>query len=149
MNILHNIAIYLESKPEFKDLDFYYDESELSAKTELPCICFDVGYADDNSELHAIPKGCLTIYRKVGIQFYTRTWERGEMEDEVYTAEETLLQYLDNVLPQNIHENLVNIKYVGTNSLRSLFWHNLKQNEKEKFFANKITINYELEYQVL
>lgn len=147
LEMLFKLSNYLDST-YFPEYDYYYNEEDMNANTDFPAICYHIGYSDDNSELHTITHECLTLYRNVAIAFYTRNLEPGYLEDELYSSEERLLEAIYKLNPKTIDNKLNNIKYVGTDSINTLLYHNLKQNEKEKFFVNRIKINFEFEYDL-
>lgn len=148
LEILENLADYLGKQEEFADLDVYYSQSMMTANTEVPCISFKIKYADDNSEKKTINPSCSSIYRYIDIMLHTRNKNQGELEMELLDFDENIWKTLNEIYPNDLHPNLINIKYVGSLEPSALYFQMFRQNYKEEWFSNVITIRYELEYNI-
>ena len=148
MTILQSIGDYIGPQPEFRGYDIYYSTGQITANTEFPCICISIGYADDNSEKGAIDYNCRDFYRNIGIKYYTKTKEPGEVENELMDFDETLINALSKVYPANLNEHLVNISYVGSQPTQLIYTQPFRQNFKAEVMASIVTVNYELQYLI-
>ena len=88
--ILESIAEYFESDDEnmadYNGLQYYFDIYTINANTELPCICFDVKYGDDNSEQKGVVLStmmdCRSYYREFEFILYTLTKDTDVLIEE-------------------------------------------------------------------
>ena len=77
--ILESIAEYFEADEEnmkdYHDLQYYFDPYTINANNELPLICFDVKYGDDQSEQRntVLNYDCRSYFRNFDIKLYTYT----------------------------------------------------------------------------
>ena len=150
--ILESIGEHLEEQEEFKDfkgLEYYFDPYTITANTELPCICFSVNYGDDNSEQRNVTLNydCRSYYREFEIRLYTYTQDTDILIEELWDFEERVMKCL-NVLRswQDIHPKLQNLKFVGAMPIVSVYKQAFRDDYEDEFFANVITIRYEMEY---
>ena len=126
--ILESIANYLDNDEEFSDyhnLHYYFDMYTINANTELPCICFDVKYGDDQSD----------------------TQDTDILIEELWDFEESILKTLNVQRSwQDLHPKLQNLKFVGAMPITSVYKQAFREDYEDEFFANVITIRYEMEY---
>jgi len=150
--ILENIAEYLDNNPNFTDykgLDYYYDIYTINANTEVPCICFDVKYGDDNAEQkgHQTLGDCKSYYRNFDIKLYTITKDTDILIEELWDFEESVLKCLNIQRSwQDIHSNLLNVKFVGAMPIVSVYKQAFRDDYEDEWVANVITVRYEMEY---
>ena len=150
--ILESIAEYFEENEEFSDyhkLQYYFDPYTINANTELPCICFSVNYGDDNSELRGmvINSDCRSYFRNFDIKLYTYTQDTDILIEELWDFEEAVLKTLNIQRSwQDIHPKLQNLKFVGAMPIISVYKQAFREDYEDEFFANVITVRYELEY---
>ena len=150
--ILENIANYLDNDDNFTDykgLDYYFDIYTINANTELPCICFDVKYGDDNSEIKGkvISIDCRSYYREVEIRLYTITKDTDILIEELWDFEESVLKALNVQRSwQDIHPKLQNLKFVGAMPIISVYKQAFRDDYEDEWVANVIRIKYEMEY---
>ena len=147
-----SIAEYFEENEEFSDyhkLQYYFDPYTINANTELPCICFSVNYGDDNSELRGmvINSDCRSYFRNFDIKLYTYTQDTDVLIEELWDFEESVLKTLNIQRSwQDIHPKLQNLKFVGAMPIISVYKQAFREDYEDEFFANVITVRYELEY---
>ena len=150
--ILESIANYLDSDEEFSDyhnLHYYFDMYTINANTELPCICFDVKYGDDQSEQKGmvINYDCRSYFRNFDIKLYTVTQDTDVLIEELWDFEESILKTLNVQRSwQDLHPKLQNLKFVGAMPITSVYKQAFREDYEDEFFANVITIRYEMEY---
>lgn len=151
--ILESIAEYFEADEEnmkdYHDLQYYYDPYTITANVELPCICFDVKYGDDNSEQRGsvILGECRSYYRNFDIRLYTYTQDTDILIEELWDFEESVLKSLNITRSwQDLHPKLQNLKFVGAMPIISVYKQSFREDYEDEFFANVITIRYEMEY---
>ena len=149
--ILENLAEYMANHPEFKDysdLEFYFHEAEMNGNTEVPSMCFQLVYNDDNREKKTNNRDCREFFRGMKIELHTRTIDHSTLQDELWNFEETLFKVFSNIAFENIHPNLHDVKYVGTNPIAHIYWQPFKDEKEEEWFSNCITVLYELDYTI-
>ncbi len=150
--ILESIANYLDNDEEFSDyhnLHYYFDMYTINANTELPCICFDVKYGDDQSEQKGmvINYDCRSYFRNFDIKLYTVTQDTDVLIEELWDFEESILKTLNVQRSwQDLHPKLQNLKFVGAMPITSVYKQAFREDYEDEFFANVITIRYEMEY---
>ena len=151
--ILESIAEYFEADEEnmkdYKGLQYYFDPYTITANKELPLICFDVKYGDDNSELRGmvINSDCRSYFRNFDIKLYTYTQDTDVLIEELWDFEESVLKTLNIQRSwQDIHPNLQNLKFVGAMPIITVYKQAFREDYEDEFFANVITVRYEMEY---
>lgn len=150
--ILENIADYFENNPQMADyhgLDYYFDIYTINANTEVPCICFDVKYGDDNSEQKGmvINQDCRSYFRNFDIRLYTVTKDTDVLIEELWDFEESVLKTLNVQRSwQDIHPKLQNLKFVGAMPIVSVYKQAFRDDYEDEWVANVITVRYEMEY---
>ena len=151
--ILESIAEYFEEDTanmgDYKGLQYYFDPYTINANTELPLICFDVKYGDDNSEQRGqvILGECRSYYRNFDIKLYTYTQDTDVLIEELWDFEESVLKSLNITRSwQDLHPKLQNLKFVGAMPIVSVYKQAFRDDYEDEFFANVITIRYEMEY---
>ena len=150
--ILESIANYLDNDEEFSDyhnLHYYFDMYTINANTELTCICFDVKYGDDQSEQKGmvINYDCRSYFRNFDIKLYTVTQDTDVLIEELWDFEESILKTLNVQRSwQDLHPKLQNLKFVGAMPITSVYKQAFREDYEDEFFANVITIRYEMEY---
>jgi hypothetical protein len=150
--ILENIAEYFENHPQMADyhgLDYYFDIYTINANTEVPCICFDVKYGDDNSEQKGmvINQDCRSYFRNFDIKLYTVTTDVDVLIEELWDFEESVLKSLNVQRSwQDIHPKLQNLKFVGAMPITSVYKQAFREDYEDEWFANVVTVRYEMEY---
>lgn len=151
--ILESIAEYFEADEEnmkdYKGLQYYFDPYTITANKELPLICFDVKYGDDNSEIRGmvINSDCRSYFRNFDIKLYTYTQDTDVLIEELWDFEESVLKTLNIQRSwQDIHPKLQNLKFVGAMPIISVYKQAFREDYEDEFFANVITVRYELEY---
>ena len=151
--ILESIAEYFEEDTanmgDYKGLQYYFDPYTINANTELPLICFDVKYGDDNSEQRGqvLLGECRSYYRNFDIKLYTYTQDTDVLIEELWDFEESVLKSLNITRSwQDLHPKLQNLKFVGAMPIVSVYKQAFRDDYEDEFFANVITIRYEMEY---
>lgn len=150
--ILENIADYFENNPQMADyhgLDYYFDIYTINANTEVPCICFDVKYGDDNSEQKGmvINQDCRSYFRNFDIRLYTVTKDTDVLIEELWDFEEAVLKTLNVQRSwQDIHPKLQNLKFVGAMPIVSVYKQAFRDDYEDEWVANVVTVRYEMEY---
>lgn len=153
--ILESIAEYFESDDEnmgdYKGLQYYFDPYTINANRDLPLICFDVKYGDDNSEqkgmVFSTMMDCRSYYRNFDIKLYTYTQDTDVLIEELWDFEESVLKSLNVQRSwQDLHPKLQNLKFVGAMPIISVYKQAFREDYEDEFFANVITVRYEMEY---
>lgn len=150
--ILESLAEHFESNANFSDyhdLHYYFDPYTINANTELPCICFDVKYGDDNSEQknRVISMDCRSYFRNFDIKLYTVTKDTDILIGELWDFEESVLKCLNVQRSwQDIHPKLQNLKFVGAMPIVSVYKQAFRDDYEDEWVANVISIRYEMEY---
>jgi len=146
--IVEDINRFLvKSNTYFSDKKFYFDLSQVSANTELPCFCWNSTKTEENQADKGLNPECRSLKKEIQFMALTNTTDTSQLIKELWDFEEkTILAFRDE-FPQNINENLMNIDYTGSSSIDSLFTKTEDKTEG-KFFANLLYCTYNLEYMI-
>ena len=90
--ILVNIRDVIQESEEFKDIDVYFDDSEMNPNISLPAISFKVG----QKEVLNSSASCTEYSRRLEIRLHTETIDKKKLQSELYSYEEQLITVLNN-----------------------------------------------------
>ena len=90
---------------------------------------------------------CRSYYRNFDIKLYTYTQDTDVLIDELWDFEESVLKSLNVQRSwQDLHPKLQNLKFVGAMPIISVYKQAFREDYEDEFFANVITVRYEMEY---
>lgn len=136
----------IQNSETFKDVDVYFDESEMNPNISLPAISFRVGL---KTTLSSKPT-CSRYRRDLEIRLHTKTTDKRQIQSELYDYEEQLVLAINQAKLCHEIGDFYEIKDTGSGKLSVLLFNARKQaNETDKtFFSNLLKINFEVEYEI-
>lgn len=144
--ILIEIRDALQESEEFKDIDVYFDDSELSPNVELPCISFKVGQKEvlESSAL------CKEYSRRIEIRLHTETIDKRALQSELYSYEEQLVSVLQQAELEGKIANDYEIRETGASSINALMFNARKEANQFNmiFFSNLLRIRFVIRYSI-
>ena len=144
--ILVNIRNVLQASEEFKDVDVYFDDSEMNPTVHLPCISFKVG----KKELIPSNIYCTEYNRKLEIRLHTKTIDKRELQEELYKYEEDLSRVLNNARLSNKLLDCYDINETGASPLMNAMFNARKEGNQTDmtFFSNLIKVIFNVRYTI-
>ena len=145
-DILVDLRNIIQESDEFKDIDVYYDDSEMNPNISLPAISFKVG-----KKTVLNPQASCTEYiRRVEIRLHTETIDKRLLQSELYDFEEQLVRILNNAKMTNTIGNFYEIVEVGSNSIGALMFNSRKEANQFNmiFFSNILRIKFDVRYTI-
>ena len=145
-DILVNLRDIIQESDEFKDIDVYYDDSEMNPNVSLPCVSFKVGKKTVlNSNAN-----CSEYIRRVEIRLHTETIDKRLLQSELYDFEEQLISVLNRAKLNGSISNFYEIIEVGSNSIGALMFNSRKEANQFNmiFFSNILRIKFDVRYAI-
>lgn len=144
-NILINLRDVIRESDEFKDLNIYFDESELSPNVSLPIISFQVG----DKEVEESNSYCTTYERELDIKLHTKTLDKRLLQSELYEYEEQMIRVIQSAQISNKFTGFEVIE-TGASSIGALMFHARNEGGQfnETFFSNLLSIHFKIRYEI-
>ena len=79
-DILIDLRDCIQNSDEFKDIDVYFDDSEMNPNVSLPAISFKIG----KSEVVEYCLGEIEVVRHMEIRLHTETLDKRLLQSELY-----------------------------------------------------------------
>ena len=145
-NILVNLRDIIQDSEEFKDIDVYFDDSEMNPNVSLPAISFKV---KKKYVLNSLPS-CTEYSREVEIRLHTETIDKRLLQSELYDYEEQLVSVLNNARVTGAIGDFYEIVETGSTSIGALMFNSRKEANQFNmiFFSNILRIKFEVRYEV-
>lgn len=144
--ILVEIRDVLQNSEEFKDLEVYFDDSEMNPNDKLPCISFKVGQKEvlDSSAL------CSEYSRRLEIRLHTETLDKRKLQSELYSYEEQLVTLLNNAKLDGRLSDYYELKETGASSINALMFNARKEANQFNmiFFSNLLRVRFVIRYKI-
>ena len=145
-DILVDLRNIIQESDEFKDIDVYFDDSEMNPNISLPAISFKVG----KKSVLSPQASCTEYIRRVEIRLHTETIDKRLLQSELYDFEEQLVRILNNAKMTNTIGNFYEIVEVGSNSIGALMFNSRKEANQFNmiFFSNILRIKFDVRYTI-
>ena len=145
-SILVSLRDIIQSSNEFKNIEVYYDDSELSPNVPLPAISFKVG----KKEVLSSKADCTEYQRKLTINLHTKTLDKRELQMELYEYEEQLVSIINNTRMRGEIPNFYEIVETGSSSIGALMFNARKEANQFNmiFFSNILKVNFLIRYEI-
>ena len=144
--ILIELRDVIQDSEEFKGIDVYFDDSELSPNVSLPCVSFKVGQKEvlESSAL------CTESSRRVEIRLHTETIDKRALQSELYSYEEQLVSVIHNAILQGTIANGYEIRETGASSINALMFNARKEANQFNmtFFSNLLRVRFVVRYSI-
>lgn len=145
-NILVNLRDIIQESDEFKDIDVYFDDSEMNPNISLPAVSFKVG----KKEVLSSQASCTEYTRRVEIRLHTETIDKRLLQSELYDFEEQLVSIINNARMNGAIGDFYDIVEVGSTSIGALMFNSRKEANQFNmiFFSNILRIRFDVRYTI-
>lgn len=136
----------IQDSDEFKDIDVYFDDSEMNPNVSLPAVSFKVG----KKEVLNSQASCTEYTRRVEIRLHTETIDKRLLQSELYDFEEQLVSVLNNAKMNGTIGEFYEIIEVGSTSIGALMFNSRKEANQFNmiFFSNILRIKFNVRYTI-
>lgn len=144
--ILVNLRDVIQGSDEFKDIDVYFDDSEMNPNVSLPAISFKVG----KKEVLSTGVNCTEYNRRVEIRLHTETIDKRLLQSELYDFEEQLIHIINTAKVNGSLSDFYEIVETGSNSIGALMFNSRKEANQFNmiFFSNILRIKFDVRYEI-
>jgi len=145
-SILVEIRDVLQESEEFKDIDVYFDDSEMNPNISLPAISFKVGQKEVLNESIT----CREYSRRLEIRLHTKTLDKRELQSELYSYEEDLIHVLNNAMLNGDLASNYEIRETGASTINALMFNAKKEANQFNmiFFSNLLRVRFVVRYSI-
>lgn len=145
-NILVSLRDIIQESDEFKDVDVYFDDSEMNPNISLPAVSFKVG----KKELLKSSVACREYVRHVEIRLHTKTIDKRKLQSELYDYEEQLIRIFHNAELNNNIPSFYEITESTTLPIVALMWNARPEGGQfdYSFFSNMLRIKFDIRYEI-
>ena len=144
--ILVEIRDLIQESEEFKDIDVYFDDSEMNPNVSLPCVSFKVGQKEvlDSSAM------CTEYSRRLEIRLHTETLDKRKLQSELYSYEEQLVSVINQAKLENKLSDFYEIIETGASSINALMFNAKKEANQFNmiFFSNLLRVRFVVRYKI-
>ena len=144
--ILVDLRNVIQNSEEFKDIDVYYDDSEMNPNISLPAISFKVG----KKQVLNSNASCTEYSRAVEIRLHTETIDKRLLQSELYDYEEQLVSVLNTAKMTGSIADFYEIVETGSTSINALMFNSRKEANQFNmiFFSNLIRVKFDVRYKI-
>ena len=144
--ILVELRDLIQESEEFKDIDVYFDDSEMSPNVPLPCISFKVG----QKEVLNSSAMCTEYSRRLEIRLHTETLDKRKLQSELYSYEEQLVSLINRAKMQNSLSDFYEIEETGASSINALMFNSRKEANQFNmiFFSNLLRVRFVIRFKI-
>lgn len=144
--ILVDLKNIIQESDEFKDIDVYFDDSEMNPNISLPAVSFKVGrkevteYCVDGTE----------YVRHIEIRLHTETLDKRLLQSELYDYEEQLAEIITNAKLKNTIGDFYEIMETGSRGIGALMFNSRKEANQFNmiFFSNILRVSFDIRYKI-
>ena len=144
--ILVELRDIIQESEEFKDIDVYFDDSEMNPNVPLPCISFKVGQKEvlNSSAL------CTEYSRRLEIRLHTETIDKRALQSELYSYEEQLTALLNQAKLDGRISDSYEIRETGASSINAMMFNARKEANQFNmiFFSNLLRVRFVIRYKI-
>ena len=144
--ILVEIRDLIQESEEFKNIDVYFDDSEMNPNVTLPCVSFKVGQKEvlDSSAM------CTEYSRRLEIRLHTETLDKRKLQSELYSYEEQLVSVINQAKLENKLSDFYEIVETGASSINALMFNAKKEANQFNmiFFSNLLRVRLVVRYRI-
>lgn len=144
--ILIELRDVIQESEEFKDIDVYFDDSEMNPNDSLPCVSFKVGQKE---VLNSSPM-CSEYSRRLEIRLHTETLDKRALQSELYSYEEQLISIIHQAQLDNKLSDFYEIEETGASSINALMFNAKKEANQFNmiFFSNLLRVRFVIRYKI-
>ena len=144
--ILVTLRDIIQESEEFKNIDVYFDESEMNPNVPLPCISFEVG----QKEVLKSSAICTEYSRRLEIRLHTETLDKRKLQSELYSFEEQLVSVIHNAKLEGRIPDFFEITETGSSKIYALMFNARKEANQFNmiFFSNLLRLRFVIRYEI-
>lgn len=145
-DILVELRDCLQESDEFKNINVYYDDSEMNSNTSLPAISFKVG----KREVVEYCVDGVECVRHIEIRLHTKTTDKRKLQSELYDYEEHLSKLISRSKGDGSIANFYEINEIGARSIQALMYNAKKEANQFNmvFFSNLLRVSFDIRYRI-
>ncbi len=145
-DVLVSLRNIIQDSDDFKGIEIYFDEAEMSSNTPLPAISFKVG----KKELQRASMGCREYIRHIEIRLHTKTVDKRKLQSELYDYEEQLISAINDADFNGSIPSFYEIKETGALPIVALMWNARPEGGQfdYSFFSNMLRIKFDIRYEI-
>ena len=145
-DILIDLRDCIQNSDEFKDIDVYFDDSEMNPNVSLPAISFKIG----KSEVVEYCLGEIEVVRHMEIRLHTETLDKRLLQSELYDYEEQMSKLINSAKLEGSIAIGYDIKQIATRGIGALLWNARKQANQfdATFFSNILRMSFDVRYRI-
>ena len=144
--ILVTLRAIIQDSEEFKGIDVYFDDSEMSPNDSLPCISFKIG----QKEVLSSSALCTEYSRRLEIRLHTETLDKRKLQSELYSYEEQLVSVIQQAKLQGKIPDYFDIVETGSSQIYALMFNAKKEANQFNmiFFSNLLKVRFVIRYEI-
>lgn len=144
--ILIELRDLIQESDDFKDIDVYYDDSEMNSNVPLPAISFKIG----KREVVEYCVDGVESVRHIEIRLHTKTLDKRKLQSELYDYEEQLSKLISNAKDTGLIANFYEINEIGARSIQALMYNAKKEANQFNmvFFSNLLRVSFDIRYKI-
>lgn len=145
-NILVDLRDCIQESDEFKDIDVYFDDSEMTPNISLPAISFKV----NRSEVVEYCTDEIEVIRHIEIRLHTETLDKRLLQSELYDYEEQLSRLITTSKLNGTIANFYEIMQTGSRGIGALMFNARKEANQFNmtFFSNILRVSFDVRYRI-
>jgi len=145
-DILVDLRDCIQESDEFKDIDVYYDDSEMNPNVSLPAVSFKVG----KKEVVEYCVDSVEVVRHIEIRLHTETLDKRLLQSELYDYEEQLSRLITSSKANGTIANFYEIYETGSRGIGALMFNSRKEANQFNmiFFSNILRVSFDIRYKI-
>ena len=145
-DILVDIRDCIQDSEEFKDIDVYFDDSEMNPNISLPAVSFKIGKA----EVIEYCTDQIEVVRHIEIRLHTETLDKRLLQSELYDYEEQLSRLITTSKMDGTIANFYEIMQTGSRGIGALMFNARKEANQFNmiFFSNILRVSFDIRYRI-
>ena len=144
-DILVDLRDIIQDSDEFKDIDVYFDDSEMNPNISLPAVSFKIGKKE---VVERCVDGTEDI-RHMEIRLHTETIDKRLLQSELYDYEEQLARIIVNAKLTGLIDGY-DIMETGSRGIGALMFNSRKEANQFNmiFFSNILRVSFDIRYKI-
>ena len=145
-DILVDLRNCIQNSDEFKDIDVYFDDSEMTPNISLPAVSFKI----NRREVVEYCVDQVEVVRHIEIRLHTETLDKRLLQSELYDYEEQLSRLISTAKMDGRIANFYEINEVGSRGIGALMFNSRKEANQFNmiFFSNILRVSFDVRYRI-
>ena len=145
-DILVDLRDCIQESDDFKDIDVYFDDSEMNPNVSLPAVSFKVG----KKEVVEYCVDSVEVVRHIEIRLHTETLDKRLLQSELYDYEEQLSKLITSSKMNGTIANFYEINEIGSRGIGALMFNSRKEANQFNmiFFSNILRVSFDIRYKI-